>query len=118
VAGDRQGSPPADGTADTGRVKQYLLDGAIDVRSHTAILTKGSAGAYTLAAPTADGIVITITAGTAFAHVVTMTGLLQDGVTGGAKNTWTSAAFVGSSATFVAYSGKWNLVSKNLGLTA
>jgi hypothetical protein len=64
-------------------------------------LTKGSAAAITLAAPTAAqaGTQITIIAGSAYAHVVTATGLLNDGVTGGAKNTATFAAFVGASLT-------------------
>lgn len=96
----------------------YVADGAIAVNAGFAVLTKGSAGAYTLAAPTEDGQELDITAGTAFAHVVTATGLIHDGVTGGAKNTWTSAAFVGSSATFRAFGGKWHLISKNLGTTA
>lgn len=96
----------------------YSADGAIAPDAGFVVLTKGSAGAYTLAAPTEDGQVLEITAGTAFAHVVTATGLLHDGVTGGAKNTWTSAAFVGSSAKLRAWNGKWHLISKNLGTTA
>lgn len=99
----------------------YSADGAIDTTfSHTAILTKGSAAAMTLAAPTTanNGTRITIQAGSAFAHVVTATGLIEDGVTGGAKNTYTTAAFVGSGATLEAYGGKWLLLSKNLGTTA
>jgi hypothetical protein len=99
---------------------EYVADGAIAVDAGFVVLTKGSAGAYTLAAPTSDqnGYELDITAGTAYAHVVTATGLIHDGVTGGAKNTWTSAAFVGSSATLRAWNGKWHLISKNLGTTA
>lgn len=99
----------------------YSADGAIDPTfSHTAIITKGSAAVMTLAAPTTgnNGTRITIQAGSAFAHVVTATGLIQDGVTGGAKNTYTTAAFVGSGAIFEAYEGKWHLLAKNLGSTA
>lgn len=99
----------------------YSADGAIDPTiSHTAVITKGSAAAMTLAAPTSsnNGTRIVIQAGSAFAHVVTATGLIQDGVTGGAKNTYTTAAFVGSGATLEAYEGKWHLLSKNLGATA
>jgi hypothetical protein len=99
----------------------YAVDGAIDPTiSHTAIITKGSAAAMTLAAPatTDNGTRIVIQAGSAFAHVVTATGLIQDGVTGGAKNTYTTAAFVGSGATLEAYNGKWHLLSKNLGTVA
>lgn len=99
----------------------YSADGAIDPTfSHTAIITKGSAAAMTLAAPALgdNGTRIVIQAGSAFAHVTTATGLIQDGVTGGAKNTYTTAAFVGSGATLEAYAGKWHLLSKNLGATA
>lgn len=99
----------------------YAADGAIDPTfSHTAILTKGSAAAMTLAAPALgdNGTRIVIQAGSAFAHVVTATGLIQDGVTGGAKNTYTTAAFVGSGAMLEAYAGKWHLLNKNLGATA
>lgn len=98
----------------------YASDGAIDPTIGSAVLTKTSAGAYTLAAPTAaqEGQYLELTAGTAFAHVVTATGLLQDGVTGGAKNAWTSAAFVGSSLSLRAYALKWQVLSKNLGAIA
>jgi len=104
-------------------ITAYSADGAIAVSPHFAVLTKTSAGAYTLAAPPAsgsddEGMAIEITAGTAFAHVVTATGLIQDGVTGGAKNTWTSAAFVGSSLKLRGYNGKWHVISKNLGTIA
>jgi hypothetical protein len=102
-------------------IRVYTADGAIDVESQVAVLSKTSAAAMTLAAPTVgtdDGTEIIITAGTAFAHVVTATGLIQDGVTGGAKNTYTTVAFLGCSATFRAYNGFWHLISKNLGATA
>lgn len=93
----------------------YLVDGAIDPAAGFVVLSKGSAIAATLAAPTFDGQCLEITAGTAFAHVVTATGLIQDGVTGGAKAAWTSAAFVGSSLKLRGYAGKWMVISKNLG---
>lgn len=98
----------------------YTADGAVDPAIGFAILSKSSAIAATLAAPTAaqEGQELVLSAGTAFAHVVTATGLIQDGVTGGAKNTWTSAAFVGSSLTLRAYNLKWHVISKNLGTVA
>lgn len=106
----------------TSPVNTYASDLAVTVSTQFALLTKGSAGAYTIAAPGAAGIgcEITFTAGSAFAHVVTFTGsTLQDGVTGGGKITWTSAAFEGSSITVVGVTAtKWNMVSKNLGTTA
>lgn len=99
----------------------YAIDGAITVVPQTAYLTKGSAGAYTIAAPGTAGIgaVITITSGTDFAHVVTFTGTtLQDG-TAGANVTWTAAAVQGTSITIVGVTAtKWNVVSFNLGTIA
>lgn len=88
----------------------YTADGAILVDTAIAVLAKTSAAAMTLAAPTAgtdDGIRIQLVAGTAFAHVVTATGLIDDGVTGGAKNTVTLGAFVGASCELMAYNGHW-----------
>lgn len=91
----------------------YATDGAIDPTVGVASLTKGSAGAYTLAAPTAaqEGLELRITADSAFAHVVTATGLLNDGVTGGAKNAATFAAFVGAFVTLYAHNLKWSVES-------
>jgi len=91
-------------------------DGAIPVAEGKYVLTKGSAGAQTLAAPTAaqQGTRVTVVAGSAFAHVITATGLLDDGVTGGSKNTATFGAFVGSSITLIAYNLKWVVESKNV----
>lgn len=102
-------------------VTVQTADGAITIVSGLKVLSKTSAAAMTLAAPVAgvdDGTQLIITAGTAFAHVVTATGLIHDGVTGGAKNTWTSAAFVGSSIHLVAYNALWHVVAKNLGTIA
>lgn len=97
----------------------YVADGAITIVPQFAVLTKGSAGAYTLAAAPAsgsadEGMAIEITAGTAFAHVVTATGLIQDGITGGAKTTLTFGAFLGSSIKLRGWAGKWHVISKNV----
>lgn len=99
----------------------YVNDGAIGISSQVAYLTKAGVGAYTVAAPGAAGIGVelTITNGSANAHVVTFTGTtLQDGTTG-ANITWTAAAFEGSSITVVGVTAtKWNVVSFNLGTIA
>lgn len=94
-------------------VTEYVSDGAVAISDGVAVLTKPTAGAYTLAAPTAaqEGTVLTITSGTAAAHVVVATDLLNDGVTGGAKDEATFAAFVGASITLVAYNLEWNVLS-------
>lgn len=88
--------------------------GAIAVAPGTVVITKtGALAAMTLAAPTAaqNGLMLTITSATAFAHTVTATGLFDDGVTGGSKNAATFAAFAGASMTVMAYEGKWHTIS-------
>jgi hypothetical protein len=98
------------------RVITYAVDGAINPLTNTAKLTKGSAGAYTLAAPTIaqEGHILTIVSDSAYAHVVTATGLINDGVTGGAKNTATFAAFAGASIMLQAINQKWAVLNKNV----
>ena len=100
--------------AHRGVLRLAAADGAITPVAGEVVLTKGSAGAYTLAAPASDGFRLCITAGSAFAHVVTATDLIHDGVTGGAKDTATFGAFVGSSLDLLAYDGKWHVVGKNV----
>lgn len=88
---------------------------AIPIVSGTYVLTKATAGAYTLAAPTAAqaGTTLVITNGTAAAHTITATSLVWDGTTG-VNTTGTFAAFQGASVTLVAYNLLWNVVSANL----
>jgi hypothetical protein len=113
VSGETQTGPPA---TPLGRTKTYVASGAIDVRSHIAYINKPvSLAAMTLAAPTADGIAIEIVVGSAFVHTVTATGLIDDGVTGGAKTTITfTGGFVGSSISLVSFNGHWCVRSKNV----
>lgn len=108
--------PAASVTATT---TAYPADGAIALNNGVALLSKTSAGAYTVAAPGATGKRITITGTTDFAHIVTFTGgTLWDG-TAGANTTWTSEAVQGSSITIVSVSAtKWNVESVNLGTIA
>lgn len=116
VDGD-QSEDPAPGPP--GGLREYGADGPIDEsKSHTAMLTKPTAGAYTLGLTKKDGIRLIITNGSSAAHVVTATGLLQNGVTGGAKNQWTAAAFPGSSISLVSYGGKWNVIALQTGVIA
>ena len=67
----------------------------------------------TLDAPTVaqDGMLLTVTSSTAFAHTITATSLIDDGVTGGSKTTATFAAFAGASIVLMAYNGKWHTIS-------
>jgi hypothetical protein len=102
-------------------VTTQAVDGAIAISSGVVWLTKGSAAAMTLAAPTAAqvGTEITIVAGSAFAHVVTATGLINNGTTGGPHNTFTTAAFKGSSITLIATPDLlWSTQAQVLGTVA
>ncbi len=89
-------------------------DGAVTIASGHVILTKGSAAAITVAAPSSqDGTRITITSNSDFAHVVTFTGsTLLDGTTG-ANLTVTMTAFKGSSIEILAVGTKWLLLSSS-----
>ncbi len=99
-------------------ITTYASDGAISFANpyNIAKLTKGSAGAYTLAAPTAaqEGYRLLVLCQSAYAHVITATNLLDDGVTGGAKDTATFGAFVGSSLDLIAINLKWHVIGKNV----
>lgn len=97
-------------------VATIAADGAITIAQGVLVITKSaSAAALTLAAPTAEqgGTVMHITSRTAKAHVITATGLLADGVTGGAKDLATFAAFAGASISIVADNLVWNVLSLN-----
>lgn len=83
-------------------------DGAITIAPSTVALTKGSAAAITLAAPTAtthDGYLIRVYSETAFQHVIT------SGVDGfnakGSSGTITLGGAAGDAATLVARNGHW-----------
>jgi hypothetical protein len=89
-------------------------NGAIAIAPGTVVITKtGSLAAMTLAAPTAaqNGTILRVTSATAFAHTVTATSLIDDGVTGGSKTTATFAAFAGASMELMAYEGKWHTLT-------
>ena len=102
------------GTSKTKSVVTSLAaDSAITIAPGVVSLTKTSAGAYTLAAPAAgdDGTVIHITAGTNFAHIVTIAGTsLLDG-TNTPKGKATTAAYIGSGISIVAVNTTWRLLS-------
>jgi hypothetical protein len=97
-------------------------DGAIALKPGTVILSKGTAGAYTLALPTAgtpdeggqDGLEIQILSNTAEAHVVTTS---ANGYNG-ADDTATFAAAIGNGFTVKANGGIWIVsASKNVTFT-
>jgi len=88
-------------------------DGAIAIASGIVVITKGSAAALTLAAPSSqNGTRITVISTTDFAHVITVTGGLWDG-TATANTTATFAVVKGASITLVAYGTAWYVESLN-----
>ena len=113
------------GTADNSDFKQVFDvasgDGAITIptrgRKHVFV-TKASAAALTLAAPTAtthDGVEIVIVSTTAAAHTVTVstTGMNDLGTS---ADVGTFGASKGNGLTLVAYPGDW-YVTSNIGVT-
>lgn len=90
---------------------------AIAIQPGLVLLSKGSAGAYTLALPTAgaqseggqDGIEMEILSTTAFAHVVTTPALGFNN----ADDTATYGAAVGNSIRIIANGGFWIVKSLN-----
>ena len=101
-----------------GEFAVYADSGAIPIRSHTALLSKGSAQAMTLTAPTAtthDGVTITVVSITAQTHTVTATTI---GFNAGNTSTdvGTYGGAIGDGFTFVAYQGEW-YVNSNINVT-
>jgi len=90
-------------------------DGAITIKSGVVIITKGSALAATLAAPTAgllaaggdDGKVLEVYSTTAFAHTVTISGGLAGA--GASADVATYGAAAANRMTLRAYNGAWHL---------
>jgi hypothetical protein len=93
-------------------------NGAILPTAGIYVITKGSALADTLTAPTAtvqDGTIIRISSSTAYAHTVTTSNLFQTG-TNVSVGTATFAAYAGAGFTVMAYQGKW-IVLASVGVT-
>lgn len=96
-------------------ITTYAADGAITIQSGVHKITKGSAAALTLAAPTAaqEGTELQIISNSAFAHVITVTaGVIQDGA-GAARVTATFANVAGASLRLIAINLKWSVVANN-----
>ncbi len=115
-AGTHSGPVVGDVTGNTSGLKlaeQILAaDGAITILTGAVVITKGSAAAITLAAPTAgtdDEKVMIITSETAFAHVVTCS---SNGFNDkGASGTLTFGGAKGDSCLLKARNGRWWVVS-------
>lgn len=92
--------------AGLGEQQTLAVDGAITIKNGKAMMSKGSAGAHTLAAPANpadDGKILIMMPSTAFAHVVTVTGMV-----GG--TTLTFGATTGDIAILRAWKGQWYVV--------
>lgn len=80
----------------------------------TYVVTKGSAEAMTLAAPAnpaSNGVTITVTSNTAFAHTITTATLLDTGTA--STTSIVFAAFAGASVMLMAYAGRWKIIAGN-----
>jgi|SRR6476660_220390 len=80
----------------------------------TVVIDKAGVAAMTLAAPSlaVNGVKLTITSITAFAHTVTATGLFQTGTA--TVNLATFPAFAGSTLIVMAVQGKWVQIGSTL----
>lgn len=102
-------------------VEAASANGAISIPTRgrkIVFITKGTAAALTLAAPTAtthDGVEIVIVSTTAAAHTVTATTIgFNAGDT--SKDVGTFGAAIGNGLTCVAYQGEW-YVTSNINVT-
>lgn len=97
-----------------GVIQAITGDGAITIQNAVVELSKGSAAAITIAAPTAgthDGILIEVTTISAQAHVITCA---TDGFNAkGSSGTVTFTAAIGNTVVLRAYNGHWYTVNKN-----
>lgn len=114
ITGNVTGDVTGNVTGGTVGAQQVITgDGAITVQTGQVILTKGSAAAITIAAPTVaqDKTEITVIAGSAQAHVITQ------GTVGfnakGSSGTVTFTAAIGNAVTLRAYNGNWYTANKN-----
>lgn len=107
---------PITGTLTGGQqdaVSAALVDGAISITPQTVFITKATAAALTLAAPTAtthDGIIIRIVSTTAAAHTITATTIgFNAGNTG--ADVATLGGAIGDGLTVIAYQGEWYILN-------
>lgn len=88
-------------------------DGTISLIGANSVynINKATAAALVLPAPNVadNGVSVVFTSNTAAAHVITSTGLIQDGASGVPHSTATFAAQKGASVTFIAENGFWNV---------
>jgi hypothetical protein len=100
------------------RITTALVDGAIGIFSQSVYITKATAAALTIAAPTAgthDGVTIDIISTTAQAHTVTAT-TIGFNAGGAASDVGTFATAIGNGLRIQAYQGEWYVLN-NIGVT-
>jgi hypothetical protein len=83
------------------------------IKNTNTIITKGSACLFTITAPSValNGLLWRFSSATAFAHVMTATALIENGLTGSPFTTGTFGAFIGAGCTLMANNGVWNVVA-------
>ena len=99
-------------------INAYAANGAITIASQVAVITKGTAAAMTLAAPTTgtdDGVTITIASDTAAAHTITAT-TIGFNKADAAGDVATLGGAIGDGLAVMAYQGEW-LVLNNINAT-
>lgn len=79
--------------------------GAITIPGGLAMITKAGVAVLTLAAPTVDGLILTIDSHTAQAHTVTITAGLRGAGAGADVGTFGGA--IGDGDTLYSYNGFW-----------
>ena len=99
------------GTQAAAAPPSYAADGALTLLPGVSFLSKGSAGAYTLASPALyqNGMVMVIAASTAFAHTITYTPGFFGTTTSSDVCTITGA--VGDNLVIYAQNGVWRVIS-------
>lgn len=99
-------------------IQVVAANGTIDIHDGIVMITKGTAAAVTLAAPSGkdEGKTLIIISTTAAAHTLTIAGGLNGGGVGADVGTFGGA--IGDGVTLVAYNGIWyGLPSGNLNVT-
>lgn len=107
--------PAEDGVVSLGQDQTVALPGSTTVFN----INKATAAALVMTAPNLgdNGVNYTFTSNTAAAHVITATGLINDGTASTPKSTATFAAAKGATVTFVIQNGLYNVNGTPLGVT-
>lgn len=99
-------------------IQVAAADGAIEIKSSTVLITKGTAAALTLGTPTTaqNGVRLTIVSTTAAAHTVTAQTI---GFNAGdaASDVATFGAAIGNNFECIAYGGEWYVIGTDVGVT-